>query len=73
MREEVLVSMWPEAYSVCQGWPNWELETVITGEVEIPQKVSEQAEDWIGKVRAREDGKRSDTEINKTNDQVESL
>lgn len=43
------------------------------GEVEIPQKASEQVENVISKVRAREDGKRSDIEINKPKDDVEAL
>lgn len=43
------------------------------GEVEIPQKASEQVENVICKVRARGDRKRSDVEINKTNGDVEAL
>lgn len=46
---------------------------VITGKVEIPQKTSEKTEDGIDKARARGDGKKSDIEINKTNDEMESL
>lgn len=74
MREEVLVSKaCNQKHTECvKDGQTESFKLVITGEVEIPQKANEQVEDRIGKVRASGDGKRSDIEINKTNDEVKS-
>lgn len=75
MREDVLASKaCHQKHTVCvKDGQTESFKLVITGEVEIPQKASGQIEDGIDKIRARRDGKRSDIEINKTNDEVGSL
>lgn len=74
MREGDLVSKaYNQKHTGCvKGGQTEGVKLVITGEVEIPQKASKQVEDGISKVRSRGDGKWSDIEINKTNDEVES-